>query len=415
MGFMTCSAFSNHPIFVVAAAHWPVAAVTLFRWGRRRAAFGDIACLFLALFIVSGGGRAEHAVNRQLAKARYLFMIVLPAFYLLGAESLGRLMYWFIGLILPRIPHIASAAVGLAAALAGLVIIAVWWGGGVWQMAHAQGTGNYNNAFAYVGQNLQPGDKIMTVHSSAAYLYLRQSDYYANQVTAKVLEDEEENMVVDRYVGSPLIDSVESFNDVLASGARIWFVVDRSRLYRRYETFFTQQIFAQMDHIFSVGGVDVFISRPFPIPLPADPSTPLNGNFGNQIILSGYSLNPANLSPDGVIPLALYWQPVLDSLPTSGEAPKVFVQLRDRQGRTVAQADHFFYEGLFTLDAWQNLKKDQDWLRDSADLQIPLPLPPENGPYRIFVGLYSPATQERIPLLNDTTGENAVTIEFPQP
>jgi hypothetical protein len=41
----------------------------------------------------------------------------------------------------------------------------------------------------------------MTVHPSAAYLYLGRSDYYATQVTARVLVDDESEEVVDRYVG----------------------------------------------------------------------------------------------------------------------------------------------------------------------------------------------------------------------
>jgi hypothetical protein len=216
-------------------------------------------------------------------------------------------------------------------------------------------------------------------------------------------------------VGSPLVDSVDSLHAALTSGTRVWFVVDRSRLYRRYDTLFTQQIFAQMDHVFSIGGVDIFLSRPYPVSLPAEPPAAIDGNFGGQILLAGYGLNPAALSPEGVIPLALYWRLTLDSPPAAGSMPKVFVQLRDGQGQTIAQADHFFYEGLLTLDAWKNLKKENAWLRDSADLQLPLPLSQENGPYRIYVGLYNPVTLERIPLLNDTSGQNAVVIEFSQP
>jgi hypothetical protein len=99
---------------------------------------------------------------------------------------------------------------------------------------------------------------------------------------------------------------------------------------------------------------------------------------------------------------------------------KVFVQLRDGQGQTIAQADHFIYEGLLTLDEWNKLRKEGEWLRDSADLRIPsvgrsvpLPLPADGGPYRIYVGLYDPVTLERVPVLNDASGENAVVINLP--
>ena len=67
----------------------------------------------------------------------------------------------------------------------------------------------FNTAFNFVGEQWQPGDRVMTEHPSAAYVYLEQNDYYANQVTAKVLDDVEENLLIDRYTASPLIDTVD--------------------------------------------------------------------------------------------------------------------------------------------------------------------------------------------------------------
>jgi hypothetical protein len=91
----------------------------------------------------------------------------------------------------------------------------------------------------------------------------------------------------------------------------------------------------------------------------------------------------------------------------------VFVHLRDGAGQTISQADHFIYEGLLSSEEWGRLQKEGEWLRDTADLRVPLPLPKDGGPYRIVVGLYDPETFERLPLLNDASGENAVIIELP--
>jgi hypothetical protein len=92
--------------------------------------------------------------------------------------------------------------------------------------------------------------------------------------------------------------------------------------------------------------------------------------------------------------------------------PKIFVQLRNSQNQVVAQADHFFYEGLLTLDEWRTLYAENEWLRDTATLQLPQAL--DEGPYKIYVGLYDPETLERVPISNDTSGENAAVIIVPE-
>jgi hypothetical protein len=276
-------------------------------------------------------------------------------------------------------------------------------------VAQARSTGDYHTAFAYVREQWQPGDIVMTTHPAAAYLYLERCDYYANQVSASVFRGEDDESLLDRYTGSPLIDTIDKLNAVLASNQRVWFVVDALRLYERFEPFFTQQIFAQMDLVQQTGATYVFLSRPFPTPLPPEPLARLDANFGNVIHLDGYSLDPTAIAPDGTASLGLYWRPIgAPSRPF-----KVFVQLRNGQGQTTAQSDHFLLEGLLTLEVWNNLQQHGEWLRDSADLHLSLPLPTEDGPYRLYIGFYDPNTLERVPLLNDTSDENAAVIELP--
>jgi hypothetical protein len=201
---------------------------------------------------------------------------------------------------------------------------------------------------------------------------------------------------------------VERLNEVLASGQRIWFVVDALRLYERFEPLFTQQILAQMHVAERTGNTYVFLSRPYPVPVPAEPQARLEANFGNVIRLDGYSFDLARIAPDGTLPVALYWRP----LGTPGRPFKLFAQVRDRQGQTIAQSDHFLLENLLTLEAWQTLQQQGEWLRDTADLRLPQPFPGEAGPYRLYVGFYDPANLQRVPLNNDTSGENAVVIEL---
>jgi 4-amino-4-deoxy-L-arabinose transferase-like glycosyltransferase len=385
--------------------------VTLYRLFRRTATFPDIASLFLALLVVLVVFGMGALLTDAWSLSRYLFITVLPAFLLLSAESLARMLVWLAHLIsrLIKKPE-RRARLTAAISLLGMLLLTAWWGSSAWDIAKAQGTGDYNTAFAFVRENWQPGDKVMTFHPAAAYLYLGRCDYYANQSTAKVLdEDGDEVGLIDRYTGSPLIDSVEEFNTALADAQRIWFVVDEFRLFNRYEPLFSQQVFTQMDVAQRSGEVYVFVSRPHPVPLPSEPLAGLDANFNNLIRLDGYSLDPRAIAPDGTTALGLYWRPIGDP----SRAVKVFVHLRDSMGQTIAQADHFIYEGLLNSSEWYRLRDKGEWLRDSADLNVPLPLPADGAPYRIYVGLYDPATFERVPVLNDSSGENAVIIDLP--
>ncbi len=90
--------------------------------------------------------------------------------------------------------------------------------------------------------------------------------------------------------------------------------------------------------------------------------------------------------------------------------PKVFVQLRNGQGQTIAQADHFIFDETLNRERWQKLRDENEWLRDSTYLSLPNPLPASEGPYHIYVGLYDRDSFERVPLLNDTSGEFAAII-----
>ncbi|RMF00675.1 MAG: hypothetical protein D6768_12320, partial [Chloroflexi bacterium] len=360
----------------------------------------------------------EHGLlfTNNWVKARYLFILVQPALFVLAAQSVAQTLNFFTEQLSLRLPVLRrSGFVARLLPLAAVLLVAGFWGQTAWHTTHAKNTGNYNTAFEYVKANLQPGDKIITIHSTAAYIFAGQVDYYANQVSAKVLEDEEESFgFVDRYIGRPLIDNVDALNQVLAQGNRVWFVVDDARLYRRFKPYFTQQIFAQMDFVHQSGQVFIFKSRPFPQPVPPEPAMPLDGNFNRQILLQGYTLDLNRVSPDGTASLALFWRPAAD-VSNIAQPPKVFVQLRNNQGRIIAQADHYFYEGLLTVTEWNLLRESGEWLRDTADLQIPLPLSADGAPYRLYVGLYNPINFERFPIIGDTSGENAVVINLNLP
>lgn len=401
--------------------------LSVIRVFRRCSTAADRAFLFLMLYLVLLILQQGALLTRSWQRPYLLYVTAWPAFLLAAAFSLGRLLQWLTEHLTARAlrdrrPHTPivpwkSVAISLwparAAVAAALVSVAVAWGPETLRIGLAErGTGDYNTAFEYVRQNRQPDDRIMTFHTSAAFLYAGQCDYYANQVSAKVLEDEnEEAALVDRYTGSPLIDTVDQLNAVLAAGP-LWFVVDTSRLERRYEPFFMQQVLAQMDLVHTSGGVLVFRSRPYPLPVPKAPSALLDGNFADVVRLQGYALSGTTFAPDGSVLLVLYWQLLADN-PLGLGSVKVFVQLRNQHGETIAQADHFVYQGLLTVREWARLHSQGEPLRDAVWLHTAQPLSAADGPYRLFVGLYNPQTMERAPLVPDTSGENAVVIDLP--
>ena len=87
---------------------------------------------------------------------------------------------------------------------------------------------------------------------------------------------------------------------------------------------------------------------------------------------------------------------------------KIFVQLRNSDNQTVAQADHFIYDEKVPSSRWHSLFKDGQAVRDGVSLALPPDLPP--GRYRLLVGFYSPDTFERIGVINDQSGEAAVIL-----
>jgi hypothetical protein len=372
----------------------------------------DGVALLLGLIFLLTMAELGLALTSTWRKTRYLFILCHSPFLLLAADGLARIFEALARFLSSRLPisdqrlPTPSPLLPTTYYLLPILAIILFWAGPALEVAMGQGTGGYDTAFKWLKTQWQEGDRVMTVHPSAAYLYLGRSDYYATQGTARVLADEESEELVDRYVGSALVDSLDNLAIALSESKRLWFVVDTNRLFSRYEPLFTQQIFAQMNTVHQTGAVLVFLSQPYPQPVPLEPLTAVNVNFNDLVELGGYSLDLKAVTPDRTVQLGLYWRPQTSQFP---KPYKVFVQLRNDQNQTVAQADHFIFEGLLTGAVLGQLKDQHEWLRDTADLPLPENLP--EGAYRLLIGLYDPDTFERVPIVADTSGENAVILE----
>lgn len=145
--------------------------------------------------------------------------------------------------------------------------------------------------------------------------------------------------------------------------------------------------------VWVVDGKEIMLGKPL---ASVQPETPFDINFADQVQLVGADWLPGDQGGY----LSLYWK----TLRPFTQNYKIFVQLRDGSGQTVASADHEAYDGLIPSQLWPvgAILKDTNYLNWPADLQP--------GGYSLYVGFYNPATLERLPINGDASGENAVVI-----
>jgi 4-amino-4-deoxy-L-arabinose transferase-like glycosyltransferase len=102
--------------------------------------------------------------------------------------------------------------------------------------------------------------------------------------------------------------------------------------------------------------------------------------------LVGYDLADTRAAPGGALDLVLYWQPT----ETTGERLTVFVHLVDEQGVIVGQSDGEPAAGSRPTSSWlpEEFIVDPHSVRVQDDALL--------GPATLLVGLYDPATGERV-------------------
>jgi hypothetical protein len=148
---------------------------------------------------------------------------------------------------------------------------------------------------------------------------------------------------------------------------------------------------------FHYGEDDLYVAKAHTRP---DPEHPMQVEFEGPVRFLGYSFDAQHTRPGDRLPLVLYWQ-ALANLDTDYT---VFVHLRDLHNVTQTSADHQPYDGVVPTTHWRAgaVVKDVVWLDLPADLAP--------GEYRLLVGLYRVDTLERLPVRDDTSGENAVVL-----
>jgi hypothetical protein len=133
-----------------------------------------------------------------------------------------------------------------------------------------------------------------------------------------------------------------------------------------------------------------------------DPPQPSSAQLGDAIRLVGYSLIdeqgrvlPENKLAASTVNLVLYWQST-DSIPADYT---VFTQLVAPNGEVWAQWDNPPQAGRYPTSAWS--ANDSVIDRYSLTLREGAPA----GTYQLLVGMYDPATGERLPVFVDSQAQ----------
>ncbi|MCB0173784.1 MAG: glycosyltransferase family 39 protein [Anaerolineae bacterium] len=370
----------------------------------RRANFAkaDWGALFIYIQLVATFLLLYGLVPSSIRDERHNFILLLPYLILAMAYGVLTILEYLrgrrtrSGAVSP--PWLAT---GTSLILIAVLLISQWPGLNQLLFADEPRTYRYDQAMHLVAEYMAPGDKLLTVMPPAAYLYDRPPDYYANQHKPRYVE-QENGQKIDYFTGGAYLDSVDDFYQAIDRPDRLWFVVDEKRLTVNYDAKFSQEIIHQMDLVDRVNDVLVFVERDEHWPLASTPEIPVEADFADQMRLVGYTteLDSAKLK------LTLFWQP--------GDPIfnyKIFVHLRDQAGQVVAQADFLPFDNIVPMSQWRS-----EWQEDVIPTGTVLNLPPEiiqtdPSQYRLFVGLYVPElNSERVPLVSDISGENAVIL-----
>jgi hypothetical protein len=160
----------------------------------------------------------------------------------------------------------------------------------------------------------------------------------------------------------------------------------RGRDYPRWGALWEQTYkFREPEFVVSFGGIPyAWVHRP-----DAEPVIPyrVGARLGDAVRLVGYRLAADEVAPGDVLLLTLYWQ-VEESVEVDYT---VFAHLLGPDGRLVAQQDNPPVSGTRPTGGWGIC----ELVEDPYEIRVPPDAPP--GDCVLAVGMYDPATVERLP------------------
>jgi hypothetical protein len=385
----------NLPIFGLAILGG-IGILFLFRSRRRQADGGRYAWPMLYLYVLFLGAAAEFLflLSPDLKQPQYASPILLLAFIILGGwVEIG------LGQLSRRVPGANSVLFTC------IVILGILMGFGqlaAWQIPKIFYEGlpaiAYERAFQFVRANSAPGEPVLSPIPAAAYLYLGDAGYFvAQDATHTFVHVNPQGIMGDRWTGAPWLRSAGELKQTLLNSPRTWLVIDALSFDSQFHADWKLVMRYNTAKVWDQDGVMVFRGEGLAYDLPTEPDIPRDDQLGDAVKLAGYS---QKIAPEG-LHLTLFWQ-VVAHLPYDYTT---FVHIRDQAGKTVAQVDAQPLAGDYPTSRW----RVGEMVVDSILVPLPAKLPA--GTYRLLVGLYRWDTLERLPVMNDTSGENAVELE----
>ncbi|MCB0169981.1 MAG: glycosyltransferase family 39 protein [Anaerolineae bacterium] len=379
------------------------AGIALVRGRPERA---DLGGLFISLMTISLMLGMLLFVADTWHQVRYYFLVVFPLILLLvayGVRAIFNSTVW----LMHRLNLGGNDVANLTGIAAVLLVSVVWpwpslWSGAVQAMSGSTNTPNrYQSAFEVVNAGRAPGDQIATIRPEAAYLFSGSLDYYVNHSTPVLIPGEDGWR--DGYTGAPYLDNVRALRQALARPGTLWLVIDDERLYKHLEPIFAQYILEHFDLVETIDNVLVLREGTTPPrPYPAETTTPL-ATLASNIQLVDYTIDNA-AGPGQTAHLTTFWQNTRTLW-----LFKIFVHLRDQTGATIAQADFAPIEQIDEhLREAMVGRSSPDIIPLSTTLTLPPELPP--GQYSLYIGVYHPVALERVPVIDDQSGENAILL-----
>jgi 4-amino-4-deoxy-L-arabinose transferase-like glycosyltransferase len=125
--------------------------------------------------------------------------------------------------------------------------------------------------------------------------------------------------------------------------------------------------------------------------VPSEIQYPLRANLADKVALLGYDLARTTVKPSGTLHLTIYWQ----ALAEMETGYVVFVHLLDAENHTWGQKDNPPVKGTYLTTSWLPGEVVIDEYEIIVDAIAPA------GEYQIEVGMYDPATMQRLPAFDE--------------
>ena len=313
---------------------------------------------------------------------RYLFLVQ-PLWILLGAAGVIWLLEWLVSIYshyigADAIYRVRTYVIGWGVAMlciAALISLYPAAEGAVNQQVEG-----YDKVLGFLASVRQPDDVILSPQPPACALVLGSCDYYAVQRGYEEFVIPRDGRLIDRWSGSPLLNTTAQLVETIRRAPRTWFVVDSLRLATRYEDDFVQTVIDQFDLAHQERGVMALRADGWqpPVTLPITRTLVPPVRFA-PLALSAWERDTAQL--DNALHMTLYWQgvePITAQYNTS-------LRVVGADGEIMVQTDGPPARGLIPTTLFFDTPRP-----DPKSLLLPADLP--SGRYRLDVAAYDVAT-----------------------